>query len=94
MDDKPLYREVCIGFIIVFALILICSIGGIFYGIAKEYYGYMWAGITVAIISLGVEILASYGLYKNERKKLPIKRGNRENEGKNYQKGKMAKSKF
>lgn len=44
MDDKPLYYQVCIWLMAVFALVLICSINGIFYGIAGEYRGYIWAG--------------------------------------------------
>ncbi|XOB41747.1 MAG: hypothetical protein ACKKMS_03465 [Candidatus Nealsonbacteria bacterium] len=81
MDDKSLYSDACIFFIVFFALILFCSIGGIFYGIAKESREYIWTGGIFAIIALGVEILTGCYFYK---RKITDKEKESKNEDKNH----------
>lgn len=63
MDDGSLYFDVCLFFIIVFALLFFVSLYGISYGLNEDSPGYIWAGGICSFIALSVEGVASYCLY-------------------------------
>ena len=69
MDDGSLYYDVCIIFIIVFALVFFVSLYGIFYGLNEDSPGYIWAGGICGFIALSVESVVGYCFYNNIKKR-------------------------
>jgi len=75
MFDKELHFQTCLLLIVFFAVLLISSLSGLFYGLSKDYHTYIWSGGIVALISLGLECLTICSLFKGRRKFINEEKG-------------------
>lgn len=83
MLEKESHFQTCLLLIVFFAVLLISSLSGFFYGLSKDYQTYIWSGGIVALISLGVECLIICSLFKGRRKFINEEKGIK-NENKGY----------
>ncbi len=57
MDNERVYFDVCLIFMVAFALIFLVSLHGFFYGLNEGSPKYIWAGGILSFIALAGEVV-------------------------------------